>query len=395
MIRFAALLLCIGLASACRDAGLTDPDASFARALPASGAGGVTVMTRNIYLGADLSPLLAAPPPLVAFVAAETFAKIQATDFPARAEALANEIAATNPHLVGLQEAMLYRIQTPGDAALGGVTPATTVFQDFLEILLHALQARDLDYNVAVVQENTDAEVPVFTGNGPDGLPTFMDVRLTDRDVILARRDVAFSDPERAHYAVNQPVVIGGRPMLFLRGWTSLVASVGGHTFRFFNTHLEVQTFSAVQVAQATELLGITHAEPLPVLLVGDFNSDAGGTQTPTYGLLTAAGFQDAWLEVNPPSERGGRGGEGFTCCHAADLRNEEPTLDQRIDLVLIGRGFMTGQGRAGGGVHATVVGDELADRPPSGLWPSDHAGVAATLPLARWLARRIAERAP
>jgi hypothetical protein len=43
--------------------------------------------------------------------------------------------------------------------------------------------------------------------------------------------------------------VIAGRPMVFLRGWTSLVASGGGHAFRFFNTHLEVETFAAVQVA--------------------------------------------------------------------------------------------------------------------------------------------------
>ena len=54
--------------------------------------------------------------------------------------------------------------------------------------------------------------------------------------------------------------MIAGRPMVFLRGWTSLVASGGGHAFRFFNTHLEVETFAAVQVAQATELLGVTGA---------------------------------------------------------------------------------------------------------------------------------------
>jgi len=36
------------------------------------------------------------------------------------------------------------------------------------------------------------------------------------------------------------------------------------------------------------------------------------------------------------------------------------------------------------GGVHATVVGDESADRTPSGLWPSDHAGVVASLTLSR-----------
>ena len=366
MKRFAVLCLCLGLASACRDAGPTDPALSFARAWRSSAAGGVTVMTRNIYLGSDLGPLLAAPPPLVAFVAAETFARIQATDFPARAVALADEIAATNPHLVGLQEVILYRVQTPGDAAFGGITPATTVFQDFLAILLDALETRGLDYHVAVVQENTDAEVPAFTGNGSDGLPTFTDIRLTDRDVILARGDVAFTDPERAHYTVNQPVVIGGKPVVFLRGWTSLVASVDGRTFRFFNTHLEVQTFATVQVAQATELLGITRAEPRPVLLVGDFNSDAGGTQTPTYALLTAAGFRDAWLEVRAPTA-------GYTCCHAADLRNEASILDQRIDFVLIGGSFVIRHRKP---VHATVVGDERHDRTRSGLWPSDHAGV-------------------
>jgi endonuclease/exonuclease/phosphatase family metal-dependent hydrolase len=374
MKRLSALLLGIGLASACRDADVTGPDASFARALPATRAGGVTVMTRNLYLGTDLNPLLAAPPPLVAFVAAETFARIQATDFPARAEVLADEIAATNPDLVGLQEATLYRVQTPGDAALGGLTPATTVFQDFLAILLDALRARGLDYHVAVVQENTDVEVPAFTGNGPDGLPTFTDVRLTDRDVILARGDVEVSDPEHDHYAVNQPVVIGGRPVLFLRGWLSLVASAGGHTFRFFNTHLETEMFPAVQTAQATELIGVTRAVSLPVLLVGDFNSDATGTQTPTYGLLATAGFRDAWLQARPRTG-------GLTCCHAADLGNEEPTLDRRIDLVLIGRGFMTPrEGEDPLRVHAIVVGDEPADRTPSGLWPSDHAGVVARL---------------
>jgi len=30
--------------------------------------------------------------------------------------------------------------------------------------------------------------------------------------------------------------------------------------------------------------------------------------------------------------------------------------------------------------VAADVVGEESADRTPGGLWPSDHAGVVATL---------------
>ena len=357
MKRVYSLLTSVVLTAACsRDALSPASPVSLKSALPTFD-GGLTVMTRNIYLGADVDPLIAAPPPLVPFVAAETFATIQATDFPARAEALADEIAATNPHLVGLQEVVLLRTQTPGDAAFGGTTPATVVFQDFLEILMDELRARDLEYQVAVVQENVDAEVPTSTG---------IDVRLTDRDVILVRDDVEFSDPEHAHYTVNQLVLIGGRPLFILRGWTSVVASVGDDTFRFFNTHLEVQSGAAVQVAQATELLAVARAEPLPVIMVGDFNSDAGGTQTPTYGLLTGAGLRDVWLDVHPATP-------GLTCCHAPDLRNETSILNQRIDLILLGEAFKTR-------THAVVVGDEPRDRTPSGLWPSDHAGVVAAL---------------
>jgi hypothetical protein len=33
--------------------------------------------------------------------------------------------------------------------------------------------------------------------------------------------------------------------------------------------------------------------------------------------------------------------------------------------------------------VAAEVLGEELDDRTPTGLWPSDHAGVVATLHLA------------
>jgi hypothetical protein len=381
MKRIVVLVLSLGIASACRDTGITDPRASFDRTLPSPGGHGFTVMTRNIYLGSDINPLIAAPPPLVPFVAAETFANIRATDFPTRAEALADEIEATNPDLVGLQEAVLYRTQTPGDAAFGGMTPATDVFQDFLAILLSALRNRGLDYEVAVVQENVDVEVPAYTGTGPDGRPTYTDVRLTDRDAILARSDVQFSNPARAHFAVNQPILIGGRPVLLLRGWTSLVASLGGHTLRFFNTHLEVQMWPDVQLAQATELAAITRAEALPTVLVGDFNSDANSFQTPSYGLLIAAGFRDAWRRANPQDP-------GFTCCHDPDLRNEQPTLDTRIDLMFIGGDFLTPNGKLPGAVHAVVVGDESADRTPSGLWPSDHAGVAAILNLPRQVRR-------
>jgi hypothetical protein len=65
----------------------------------------IKVMTRNQYLGADLSPILLAQTP-AEFVAAVTAALQQAAanDFPSRAKRLATEVALTKPDLIGLQE---------------------------------------------------------------------------------------------------------------------------------------------------------------------------------------------------------------------------------------------------------------------------------------------------
>ncbi|RUA19318.1 MAG: hypothetical protein DSY83_00620, partial [Flavobacteriia bacterium] len=47
------------------------------------------------------------------------------TNFRARAEAIADEIAASTPDVVGLQEVSTYYKQTPGDSLLQSSTPAT------------------------------------------------------------------------------------------------------------------------------------------------------------------------------------------------------------------------------------------------------------------------------
>ena len=140
----------------------------------------VTVMTRNLYFGSDLGPVLAAPdfPAVVAAVSA-IFASAQATDMPGRMEAIADEIARARPDLIGLQEAALWRT---GAFTPPFRTPATTVAFDFIELLVHALAARGLHYDVAATTINLDAQLPGFTSNGLE------EIRLTDRDAILVRR---------------------------------------------------------------------------------------------------------------------------------------------------------------------------------------------------------------
>lgn len=346
-------------------------------AASAAEGGGTTplrVMTRNLYLGADLAPVLAATSPqgLVAAVTA-VWANVQATNFPERAEALADEIAEADPHLVGVQEAVLWRSQTPA-----GPGSATHVEYDFLQILLDELSARGKHYKaVASVTVGSDFEAPRST---PSGL---QDIRLTDRDVLLARTDLpahkfSVANAQAARFQNHVPIcrpVLGcppNPPLRIERGWVAADATLRGRTIRVVTTHLEPAA-PAVQEAQTDELLAGPLNTTLPTVLLGDLNSAADGvgatpgTNTQSYSRLLAAGFTDAWIATRHRNP-------GFTCCQAPDLRNPTSNLTQRIDYVLF-RGKVTA-------LSTNRVGEAQADRTPSGLWPSDHAGISGVLRL-------------
>ncbi|MGH2668243.1 MAG: endonuclease/exonuclease/phosphatase family protein, partial [bacterium] len=372
------------LLSGCGDSrivGVPDPERVAATVIGKRGAdaaGMVTVMTRNLYVGANLDLVLTAPSPAdIPIRVAEAFAAVQATTFPERAEALADEIAAADPHLVGLQEVSLIRTQFPGDFLVGNPTPAEDVAFDFLALLMGALEARGLDYRAVATSRGIDIELPMFTGF----TTPLADARLTDHEVILARSDVAVSDVQERNFTVNLAVPVGGGPPIpILRGWAAVTATVAGRTYRVVSTHLEpasIPPIEAIQVAQGNELLGVLSGETRPVILLGDFNSAADGSTTATYGNIVAGGFVDAWNRTH-------RRDPGFTCCQAADLRNGTSLLDERIDVIFVRDDFEPVDARIVGAVQSDVVGEDPGDRTPSGLWPSDHAGVAATFQLRR-----------
>mgnify|MGYP002411361076 CR=1 FL=1 len=210
---------------------------------------------------------------------------------------VAREIEAAAPDLIGLQEAELILVQSPGDLLSGSSTPATEIVYDYLEILLDELDRLGLCYEPAAIGVQTDIELPAATSTGYD------DIRLVDRDVILARCGVQTSRPRARHFKVNLVVPVGGlgSPVAWVpivRGWQEVDARIGLRTFRFVNTHLEpavLPQVGAIQLAQAKQLLIELADERLPVVLVGDFNSAADGSTTKTYALLTHSGFMDAW----------------------------------------------------------------------------------------------------
>ena len=323
----------------------------------------LTVMTYNVYVGADMIPLLGITNLVeVPKAVAGLYDTVVASDFAGRAAGIASTIKVHQPHLIGLQEISLVRTQTPGDRLTGG-EPAEEVVLDFLEILMAALQAEGLNYRVAAKVENFDVEMPM---SATGSLLAYDDVRLTDYDVILARDDVTVSRPAQMNYTAMLTV-----EELFIsapRGYVAIDATVEGVTYRVINTHLEAleesSVMATVRVAQAEELVASLRDETLPIILLGDFNTAA--PDGAAYKILLDAGYIDVW---QMDSE-----GTGNTCCQPELLQNETSELYVRIDQIFVRNMELPAA------VMTHTVGDTSAERLASGFWPSDHAGVVASL---------------
>ena len=135
----------------------------------------VTLMSRNLYLGADIIKLATAKDRNdFEQKATALFNTVRTTDFPSRAPLIAAEIRKHKPEFVGLQEVALWR-SGPKD---GDTTPATKVEYDWLDELDDALDRRGLNYRVVRKQVEFDFEGPTSQGQ---------DIRFTQQDAILQR----------------------------------------------------------------------------------------------------------------------------------------------------------------------------------------------------------------
>lgn len=332
----------------------------------------LTVMTQNMYLGSSLNPALEATTP-EAFVeaVARIYATVQYTNFPQRAQAIADEVEENEPDLIGLQEVSKW--------TTAGVNPPAGY--DFLAILENDLKTRGLHYSVAAISHNANiGPVPLALaeqGCVQPGPVITCSVQLEDRDVILVNDDtpgLTWSNPQSGRYATQQSIESPVGPLSFDRGWASIDARLRQQPFRFVDTHLETEESPLVQQTQAAEFLA-GPARGGTIIVTGDFNSAADGSTTTSYAQLTAPGrFRDSWNEKLL--------GPGLSCCQESEtpplapgaLNNPASTFRTRIDLIL-GRGAARPTG------NAELIGDTPFQATPP-FWPSDHAGVVSQLSL-------------
>jgi endonuclease/exonuclease/phosphatase family metal-dependent hydrolase len=307
----------------------------------------VRVMTRNLYLGADLVPLAAAQPgEEFERAAGRLLEQVTTNEYEARMKIVAGEIAAAKPDLVGLQEVVTWRVGPKDDPA-----PATEVRVDYLAALRRELRAEGARYRVVADRRTLEIEGPSDRG---------VDVRGSGGNVVLARKGVRVSRARSRDFR-NQIVVptraLG--PVEVTRSFSALDARVRGARFHFVNTHLE--SFAPdVRLDQARELTGGPLRSRLQTVLVGDLNSgpdfDDAADRRP-YEAIASAGFRPA------------RNGMP-TCCFE---QLQTGVWDRIVDWVMtrprvrLVRSFNTG-----------------LERTPGGRYPSDHGGVVSVLRLRR-----------
>jgi hypothetical protein len=340
----------------------------------------ITVMTRNLYLGADLTPALQA-------TGADSFTdangaiarQVMATNFPLRAKALAKEILKGKPNLVGLQEVAEFRTSPPGTKsfvpAMGGAKTATTVQYDFLKSLLDELNKGKKLYKAVKVNEEFDFEAPADEDLAPpSGINgANRNWRLTMRDVILARKGTKTSNPKGGHFSNLLVETVSGLTIPVTRGWASVDAQVGnGPKVHFVDTHFEAFDSPAqvpsIRAQQATQLVGKggPARSKLPVILVCDCNSDIKTEVQPgdaqAYRVLRKAGFVER--STSKP----------LSCCISDPnlVGGSVADFDHKVDHIL------TDTPKKVKLVKSKVVGRSQF----GGLWPSDHAGLISTLKL-------------
>lgn len=379
----------------------------------------ITVMSRNIYLGADVGVALDLIPN---FPAAAQFMwdQMKQTNFKARAPKLANEILQDRPEIIGIQEATSWRCKKDFFG------PEVEIY-NFLDDLIAATKSAGLSYSIAsangvkafnpgysigaipYLTKVVDPEVfnPIFGQDSAACGFVIGDALLVRDDVKSQIIQVGNSEYEASYSIV--PVL-----MKIYRGYSWADFKVQDSVVRVITTHLEsIWDDNKIpnSAIQAQQLVADLKDAKMPIIILGDFNADyrdprgvdepnpgeqpvvsdtcptSGGAKCNAYSTMIEAGFENA-----SPDAKNARyftwgasalldGPDKKRAKIANQLGNQYGFTD-RLDYIFTKNVYAT--------VSSKIIGNVWPDG--SGVWncgskicfPSDHAGVVSTIELPR-----------
>ncbi len=242
----------------------------------------LTVMSRNLYLGADVGVALNLIPN---FSAAAQFMwdQVKATDFSKRAPILAREVIENDADVVGLQEAThWYCKKFPWSK--------NVVIYDFTQEFLAATRAEGSEYVLASARGtnalNIGYSIPAIPGfttvNDPK---TFQPIFHSNSaacgfeigDAIVVKKSLADQVLQVGNTEYDVSYSIVPKLMTIYRGYTWIDLKYAGATTRIISTHLE-SLWDANKIPnsarQTEQLISDVSAVKMPLIVIGDFNSD-------------------------------------------------------------------------------------------------------------------------
>ena len=382
----------------------------------------LTVMSRNIYLGADVGVALELIPD---FPAAAQFMwdQVKKTDFTKRANKLAAEAASEKPALIGIQEATTWYCKK-------NLWSEKVAVFDFLAQFIKATQATGTSYALASF-DGVDAfnpgysiaAIPYLTKvEDPDLFPSLFGSTsaacgFTIGDAILVRDDLKRNIKLVGNTEYDATYSIVPTIMTIYRGYTWIDFEVDDSLVRVISTHLESiwdenkVPNSALQAAQLIEDL---KGAKMPLIVMGDFNADprdprAKGEPNPglqpeiseacptsgiascnAYKAMIDAGFTHATPDAKDPRY--------FTWGASALLNGPDPKridvakefgnqygFTDRLDYIFTNNVYATVSSKIIGNIYPD--GSSIWDCGDEKCFASDHAGLVATIEIPRSMA--------
>ncbi len=290
----------------------------------------LTVMSRNIYLGADVGVALELIPDMPA-AAQFMWDQVNKNDFSKRSIALAAEIKEYKPDVIGLQEATIWYCKK------SAWSKKVEVF-NFTDQLLEALGG---DYVLA----SKDGKTAFNPGYSINPIPFLTMVKDPTRfqkifgqdkaacgfqigDALAIKKRLADQVIRVGNTEYEDSYSIVPTLMTIYRGYTWADIYIGESAVRFVSTHLEsIWDENKVPNAakQANQLIADLKDTNMPLVVIGDFNADprdprpanaanpglqptaseecpAGDSKCNAYRLMVEAGFNDAGPDASDPT---------------------------------------------------------------------------------------------